>query len=129
LIQARANSRIEGLPGIHSQPLEDWANGLIDGAEAERRIIAKYKRRSLSAADPTDVEAATIASAELRDNRRLRGIDEVIKALDGDHLEALRFLLGKIDELEGITGLDALRNGRLDDVLAVLEARSYGSFS
>jgi hypothetical protein len=59
----------------------------------------------------------------------LPGIDKVLEALDGDHWEAWRFLAGKIDELEGVTGFDALRNGRLNDVLEVLEARLHGSFS
>jgi hypothetical protein len=59
----------------------------------------------------------------------LPGIDKVLEALGGDHWEAWRFLAGKIDELEGATGFDALRDGRLNDVLEVLEARLHGSFS
>jgi hypothetical protein len=59
----------------------------------------------------------------------LTGIHEVLKALDGDHWEAWRFLASEIDELNGITGFDALRDGRLQEALETLEARSYGSFS
>jgi hypothetical protein len=59
----------------------------------------------------------------------LTGIHEVLKALDGDNWEAWRFLAGEVDELDGTTGFDALRDGRLQEVVEILEARSYGSFS
>src|SRR5687768_9122706 len=59
----------------------------------------------------------------------LTGIHEVLKALDGDHWEAWRFLADEIDELDGTTGFDALRAGRLQEAIEILEARSYGSFS
>jgi hypothetical protein len=59
----------------------------------------------------------------------LKGIQEVLELLDGDHWEAWRFLADEIDELDEMTGFDALRDDRLQEVLAVLEARSHGSFS
>ncbi len=59
----------------------------------------------------------------------LKGIPEVLEALGGDHWEAWRFLADEIDELDGMTGFDALRDDRLQEVLEVLEARSHGSFS
>lgn len=43
LLQADAHGRIEGFPDIKSQPSEE-----IDGAEAERRILAKYTEGALA---------------------------------------------------------------------------------
>ena len=59
----------------------------------------------------------------------LSGIQQVLEAMDGDHWEAWRFLAGEIDELDNATGFDALRAGRIEELLEVLEARANGSFS
>lgn len=44
LNQAQAHTRIDGLPDAPSEALDDYVEGKISGAEAERRILQRYKK-------------------------------------------------------------------------------------
>jgi hypothetical protein len=59
----------------------------------------------------------------------LPGLAEVLQAFAGDAWAAWRFLAGNLNELEGVTGFNALRSGRVEELMDVLSARAYGSFS
>jgi hypothetical protein len=59
----------------------------------------------------------------------LPGIADIISAFDGDHWSAWRLLSSRINEMGGLTGFEVLRAKRKADLISLLHARSYGSFS
>lgn len=64
-----------------------------------------------------------------RKHAPLPGLPEVLQAFAGDAWAAWRFLASNLNEMEGFTGFDALRSGRVEELMDVLSARAYGSFS
>lgn len=63
------------------------------------------------------------------DGRPLAGLAAIGRALGSDAWAVYRFLVGTHPELEGMTGLDALRAGRTDEALLVAEGIAQGSFA
>lgn len=98
--------------GKSRETIKQWrAGGRVLGVEGAKRRV-RYPVAQLS-----------------KNFSTLPGLQQVIEALDGDHWEAWRFLANEIDELDGTIGFDALREGRLQEVLDILDARAQGSFT
>jgi len=63
------------------------------------------------------------------DGRPLPGLADVGRALGGDPWSVYRFLVDPHPELEATTGLDALKEGRVEDAILTAEAIGRGSFA
>ena len=59
----------------------------------------------------------------------IQGMDRVIAACRGDHWRAYRVLTRSHAELDGKTGLDAMKNGQVNDILGVIENMERGQFA
>ena len=63
------------------------------------------------------------------DGRLLPGLAELARELSGGPWTLYRFLLQHHPELEGVTGLEALKRGRVADVIDVARGISEGTFA
>lgn len=59
----------------------------------------------------------------------LDGLDRLIKACGYDHWKAHRILVQRHGEVDGMTGLDALRTGRIQDLREVVTNMEAGVFA
>lgn len=64
-----------------------------------------------------------------QDGRPLPGLADIGRVLGGDPWSVYRFLLDPHPELESMTGLEALKAGRMEDTLLTAEAIGHGSFA
>lgn len=63
------------------------------------------------------------------DGELIRGLPQLFEALNGHPWSVYRFLLQENNSLDGRTGLEALRNGMLDQAISVALSASRGDFS
>jgi len=63
------------------------------------------------------------------DGRLLPGLVELARELSGGPWTIYRFLLQRHPELNGETGLDALKNGRVSQTLDVARGIAQGTFA
>jgi hypothetical protein len=115
-------ARLRGLARVAE--LRKLAEPCLDcGAVCEllgvsRETIRKKLERNQLLALPKGSEDRVFPALQFERGAVIPGIAEVLDSLATDPFIALSFLLGKNESFGGITALEALKEGRVDEVLA-----------
>ena len=108
-------------------PYSDWAGELLgpsDAAEAldvSRSTLNNWKRDGEIIALPKGKTHSVIPMAQFEEGSILSGIKEVLAAAHGNKIGAWRWLVYPHVDFDGDAPIDALRDGKVDEVARLAE--------